>query len=155
LLIIDRTDNVRASPLQCTREIAAMLKFHTPATVAKPFSSYSHAVEAPPDARWLHISGQVGVLPDGKLAGADLASQSRQAWKNVVALLETAGMSVRDLVKTTAYLVGPIGPDDIAAMRQAREEALRGATPASTAVIVAALVRPEWRIEVEAVAAKG
>lgn len=131
-----------------------MLKFLTPATVAKPFSSYSHAVEAPADARWLHISGQVGVLPDGALAGADLASQSRQAWRNVVALLEAAGMSVHDLVKTTAYLVGPIAADDIAAMRKAREEALRGATPASTAVVVAALVRPEWRIEVDAVAAK-
>jgi enamine deaminase RidA (YjgF/YER057c/UK114 family) len=131
-----------------------MLKFHSPVTVAKPFSSYSQAVEAPTEARWLYISGQVGVLPNGELAGADLASQSRQAWKNVVALLEAAGMSVRDLIKTTIYLVGPLGPDEIAAMRQTREEALRGATPGSTAVIVAALVRPEWRIEVEAVAAK-
>jgi enamine deaminase RidA (YjgF/YER057c/UK114 family) len=131
-----------------------MLKFHSPATVAKPFTSYSQAVEAPAEARWLHISGQVGVLPNGELAGADLASQSRQAWRNIVALLEAAGMSVRDLVKTTVYLVGPIGSDDIAAVRKSREEALRGATPGSTAVVVAALVRPEWRIEIEGVAAK-
>jgi 2-iminobutanoate/2-iminopropanoate deaminase len=131
-----------------------MLKFHNPATVAKPFTSYSQAIEAPAEARWLHISGQVGVLPNGELAGPDLASQSRQAWRNIVALLEAAGMSVRDLVKTTVYLVGPIGPDDIAAVRKTREEALRGATPGSTAVVVAALVRPEWRIEIEGVAAK-
>ena len=38
-----------------------MLKRHNPATVAAPFSRYSHGVEAPDNARWLVISGQVGV----------------------------------------------------------------------------------------------
>jgi 2-iminobutanoate/2-iminopropanoate deaminase len=38
---------------------------HTPASVAAPFGSYSHAVEVPKGSRLLYISGKVGVLPDG------------------------------------------------------------------------------------------
>ena len=47
-------------------------KIHNPATVAPPVGSYSHAIETPPNARWLTISGQVGVgggiVIDGELA---------------------------------------------------------------------------------------
>ena len=44
-----------------------MLKRHNPGTVAAPFSRYSHGVEAPDNARWLVISGQVGVNAEGKV----------------------------------------------------------------------------------------
>ena len=45
-----------------------MLRKHNPGAIAPAFSSYSLAVEAPAQARWLHISGQVGVEPDGAFA---------------------------------------------------------------------------------------
>jgi enamine deaminase RidA (YjgF/YER057c/UK114 family) len=38
----------------------AMLRSYNPDAVAPPFSRYSHAVETPAGARWLHVSGQVG-----------------------------------------------------------------------------------------------
>jgi hypothetical protein len=58
-----------------------MLKRHNPPTVAPPFSRYSHGVEAPAKARWLIISGQVGVTPEGEvLTGAQ--AQIEQAWRN-------------------------------------------------------------------------
>jgi enamine deaminase RidA (YjgF/YER057c/UK114 family) len=56
-----------------------MLKRHNPATVAAPFSRYSHGVEAPDNARWLVISGQVGVTPEGKVLNGAKA-QIEQAW---------------------------------------------------------------------------
>ena len=45
-----------------------MLKHYKPDSVAPPFSRFSHAVEVPAGARWLHISGQIGVKPDGTIA---------------------------------------------------------------------------------------
>ena len=60
-------------------------------------------------------------------------------------------MGVGDLVKITTYLVSP---DDLAAAGAARARFLEDARPASATVIVKALVKSEWRIEIEAIAAK-
>jgi enamine deaminase RidA (YjgF/YER057c/UK114 family) len=126
-----------------------MVKHHNPSTVAPPFSSYSHGVEAAAGARWLHISGQIGVRPDGSLApGAE--AQMEQAWRNVFAILDAAGMSRRDLVKTTIFLTAQ---GDVGLARQVRERMLEGAAPASTLIFVAGLARPEWVVEIEAISA--
>jgi enamine deaminase RidA (YjgF/YER057c/UK114 family) len=127
-----------------------MLKHHKPDNVAPPFSRYSHAVEAPAAARWLHISGQIGVKPDGTLAeGA--AAQIEQAWRNIFAILEAAGMTRRDLVKVTTYLT--VHAADLAIYRQIRERMLDGAEPASTLIFVPGLARPDFLVEIEAIAA--
>jgi enamine deaminase RidA (YjgF/YER057c/UK114 family) len=126
-----------------------MARHHNPSTVAPPFSSYSHGVEAPASARWLHISGQIGVKPDGTLAdGAE--AQMEQAWRNIFAILEAAGMTRQDLVKTTVFLTVHA---DTALARRVRERMLAGATPASTLIYVAGLARPDFLIEIEAIAA--
>ena len=126
-----------------------MLKRHNPPTVAPPFSRYSHGVEAPGKARWLHISGQVGVTPEGKVAdGAE--AQIEQAWRNVLSVLAAAGMGARDLVKVTTYL---IDRGDLASARAIRERMLQGAEPASTLIFVVGLASPDWRVEIEAIAA--
>ena len=122
---------------------------YNPAAVPPPFSRYSQAVEAPAGARWLHVSGQVGVLPDGTMAeGA--AAQMEAAWRNVLAVLEAAGMGPGDLVKVTAFLTRP---EDTGLYRQVRDRLLEGAEPASTLIVVAALAHPDWMVEIEAVAA--
>ncbi len=78
-----------------------MLKRHNPSTITAPFSRYSHAVEGPGSARWLHVSGQVGVAPDGQTAqGAE--AQMEQAWRNIFAILESAGMTRQHLVEIEA-----------------------------------------------------
>ncbi len=126
-----------------------MLKHHNPPTVAPPFSRYSHGVEGAASARWLHISGQLGVKPDGTLAeGAE--AQMEQAWRNIFAILEAAGMTKRDLVKTTVFLTVH---GDTALARRVRDRMLDGATPASTLIFVAGLARPDFLIEIEAIAA--
>lgn len=99
--------------------------------------------------RWLHLSGQVGVAPDGTLAeGAE--AQHAQVWRNVLALLEAAGMGPRNLVKITAYVTSA---EQVATFRQVRDRLLGGAEPASTLLVVAALANPDWLVEIEAVAA--
>lgn len=126
-----------------------MIVKHNPRHIAPAFSRYSLGAEVPAKARWLHISGQVGVGPDGALAEGS-AAQMEVAWRNIQAILESAGMGLRDLVKVTAYLTRP---EDTAAYREVRDRMLDGAEPASTLVVVSALAHPDWLVEIEAIAA--
>jgi len=127
-----------------------MLKTHTPATVAPPFSAYSHAVEVPSGARMLYVSGQLGVAPDGTVA-EDFASQADQAFRNVLAILDAAGLAAGDLVRVNTFLTDSA---DISAYRDIRDRHLAGHEAASTMIVISALAQPRFRIEVEAVAAK-
>ena len=127
-----------------------MPTFRNPKTVVAPFSRYSQAAEMPPNARWLYVSGQVGVGPDGRLADSP-EGQIERAFRNVLAVVEDAGMGPRDIVKVTTFLTRP---DDVQLYREVRDRVLQGATPTSTLLIVAGLARKEWLVEVEAVAAK-
>ena len=123
------------------------LKIHNPKT---PLANYSHGIEVPPNARWLHISGQVAVDDEGKTPES-FEAQVELVFKNLGAVLASAGMSPRDLVKVTVYL---LRPEDIPALRAARDRFQGDARPASTLVVVSRLVRPEWLVEIEAIAAQ-
>ncbi len=127
-----------------------MNRRHNPTGVHAPLSSYVHGVEAPAGARWLHISGQVGIAPDGRV-GTTFEEQAELAWSNLLAVLKSAGMGPADLVKVTTYLTRR---EDIKANRAARDKHMAGATAASTMVLISGLAAPELLIEVEAHAAK-
>ena len=66
-------------------------------------------------------------------------------------MLERAGMSVADLVKVTQYLTRA---EDIPAYAKVRTRFLGDARPASMLLVIPQLVRPDFRVEVEIVAAK-
>ena len=126
-----------------------MLAKHNPNTIAAAFSSYSLGIEAPAQARWLHVSGQIGVAPDGVLAPG-VEAQMETAFRNLLAILNSAGMGPHDLVKVTVFLTRR---EDVGLYREVRDRMLAGATPASTLLVVAALADPGWRVEIEAIAA--
>lgn len=119
-----------------------------PPGVHPPAGAYSHAVATGGVGRTLYISGQIGVDPDGKTPDT-FAEQAEQCWRNIVAILAGADMTVHDLVKVTTFLTD-IG--DARALGGIRASFLDGARPASTLIAVSALVMPEWLIEVEAIA---
>lgn len=121
---------------------------HNPSTIAAPLGAYSHAIEAPGSGRWLHIAGQIGMRANGSL-GLTFAEQADIAWSNVVAILADAGMGVGDLVKVTHYLVRAA---DLPDYNPVRSKYLGTARPASTLIVVQALARSEWQVEVDAVA---
>ncbi|HKP98113.1 MAG TPA: RidA family protein [Fibrobacteria bacterium] len=52
----------------------------------------------------LYIGGQNGILPDGSLAGKDLASQTEQAYKNMIEILKSVGASQKNVVKQNIYI---------------------------------------------------
>ncbi len=122
-----------------------------PISIMTPFNNaYVHGVLVPPNARVLHTAGQIGMAPDGSIA-ADAAAQAEQLWLNLMAILRAAQMSARDIVKLTTYFVAA---DHYPAYAAARARHLGGHKPASTAVCVAQLLKPEWLMEVEMIAAQ-
>ena len=117
-----------------------MLKKHTPTHIAPPFGRYSHGVEVAPNAAWLVISGQVGVAPSGDL-GDGIEAQCDLAWRNVLAILEQAGMGPDNLVKVTVFLTDS---DYVGAYRDARDRYIGDARAASTLLVVSGLADSRW-----------
>ena len=127
-----------------------MLKRFNPEGVAPPFSNYSHGVVVGEGMRVLHVSGQVGVAPDGSIPD-DADRQTRNCFENVLGVLAAEGMTAQDLVSITTYAVAG---QALGSVRQIRDEVLGGIAPASTFVYVSGLADPRLVIEVQAVAAK-
>ncbi|MGZ5928214.1 MAG: RidA family protein [Rhizomicrobium sp.] len=118
--------------------------------VAARIGTYSDAIEAVPNQRWLFTSGTPGMDAAGELP-ADVTAQAELAWGHILKMLERAGMSVHDLVKITQYLTRA---QDIPAYAKVRARMLGEARPASMLLVVAALPRPQFLLEIEAVAAR-
>jgi enamine deaminase RidA (YjgF/YER057c/UK114 family) len=97
----------------------------------------------------LFISGLNGFLADGKTMPASFDEQADLVWTHLRAILESAGMEVSNLVSIRTYLADP--NDDEANVRM-REKHLNGHALAST-VVCCKLLDPQWRLEVEAIAA--
>ena len=126
-----------------------MLKPINPPTIAPPFSRYSQAIEVPAGLRWLHISGQVGVRPDGTLEQG-FTAQAERAWDNLLAILAAAGMGPADVVKATVDLTRGT---DLLESRRIRAAKRAGAVPASTSNSQAGLASAATTARVEAGAA--
>lgn len=117
-------------------------------------TGYSHAVVT--TGRTAYVSGQVALDADGALVGgADVGAQAAQCLANLGRVLDALGATWADVAKIGWY-VRDAG--QVQAVRDARDALLRPAlgdlpNPASTLVQVAALVRPELLVEVDAVVA--
>jgi 2-iminobutanoate/2-iminopropanoate deaminase len=122
-----------------------------PDGIMAPFNNaYSHGMVIPANARVLHTAGQIGARPDGTVS-ARIEEQAEQLWVNLIAIVQGAGMDVADIVKLTAYVVGD---ENYPAYAAARVKHLGEHKPASTAICVPRLLKPEWLIEVELIAAR-
>jgi reactive intermediate/imine deaminase len=115
-----------------------------------PVNGYSHAVAF--TGRMVVISGQVPVDGQGGLVGhGDPEAQVRQVFRNLAAGLAATGASMDQVVKLTVYLTD-LG--DLEAFRRVRDEYIAlDRPPASSLVQVSGLVNPEFRVEIEALAA--
>jgi 2-iminobutanoate/2-iminopropanoate deaminase len=110
--------------------------------------AYSQAALATDFGRLMFISGQVPQTRDGR-APDNFDEQCRVAWRNVLALLEKAGMTTPNLVKVTVFLADRKYRE---ANARIRHEILGDHAPALTVIIVG-IYDPAWLVEVEAVAA--
>ncbi|MET9297558.1 RidA family protein [Streptomyces sp. NPDC003077] len=114
-----------------------------------PGNGYSHVVMG--TGRLVALSGQVALDAEGEVVGAgDAAVQARQVFENLRGCLAATGATFDDVVKLTYYVTDVAHLPAIRAARDACIDTTR--PPASTAVQVSALYRPELLLEVEAFA---
>jgi enamine deaminase RidA (YjgF/YER057c/UK114 family) len=124
------------------------LRFMNPPAIAKP-GGYSHVVEVTGPGRIVYIAGQLGLKPDGSIAG-DFRAQAVQAFENLKSALAAVGATFDDVVKLNNYLIDI--PANLGIYREVRDKYINvGQPPASTTIGIPALARPDALYEVEAV----
>ncbi|MGB9245084.1 MAG: RidA family protein [Candidatus Acidiferrales bacterium] len=132
---------------------ATNFRIFNPDTMAKPTAGYSQ-VAVVTGGNLVHIAGQVALDASGNFVGKDdFRAQVEQIFKNLKAAVEAAGGNFHDVIKLNFYCVDSVDPSQIPQVREVRDKYVNTQNPpTSTFVIVRRLVRPEWLIEVEAVA---
>jgi enamine deaminase RidA (YjgF/YER057c/UK114 family) len=104
---------------------------------------YSRAVR---DGRHVYVAGTAPIYPEGVETPDDPYEQARRCLEIVVAALAEVGAEPAHVVRTRAYLVAA---DDWEAVGRAHGEVFADVRPASAFVVVAALLDPRWRVELE------
>ena len=121
-----------------------------PPSVGAPAAAYSLAVSSTAGSRMLHTSGIVATQADGSIAST-VGEQATAVWQSIAGICGAAGFSLDDVVSYTTYVI--VG-QDLGAVMAARDAAFVGHKPASTLIVVPQLARPEWLVEIAAIAAK-
>ncbi|MBQ0825592.1 RidA family protein [Streptomyces tagetis] len=114
-----------------------------------PAAQYTHVVSA--TGRLVAVSGQLALDAEGRIVGeGDAAAQARQVFENLRRCLAAAGAGFDDVVKLTYFVTDMAHMPAIRAARAGHIPDDR--LPAASAVRVAGLVRPEFLMEIEALA---
>lgn len=121
-----------------------------PAGIHPPFGRYSHGVVTPAGTRLLFCSGQLGVAADGTIPEG-VAAQAEICFGNIRAILAEAGFTFAHVVRLNAFVTRR---EHMAGYMAVRDRYVSEPLPASTLMIVSGFTRPEFLVEVEAVAAK-
>jgi enamine deaminase RidA (YjgF/YER057c/UK114 family) len=91
------------------------------------------------------VAGTAAQRPDGRV-DEDPERQARRCLEIIAAALAEAGASLADVVRTRVYVVDA---DDFDAVGRVHGECFAEIRPASTAVVVKALLNPAWKVEIE------
>src|SRR5882757_8767857 len=99
----------------------------------------------------VYLRGQIGQDLDTResVGVGDVAVQTEKAMANIAMLLDEAGSSLRDIVKVTVYLTDIRYRETV---YRVMGRWLKGVHPVSTGLVVEALARPEWLVEIDATA---
>jgi enamine deaminase RidA (YjgF/YER057c/UK114 family) len=101
----------------------------------------------------VYLRGQVGQdLDTSRSVGiGDVEAQAEQAMANVALLLDEAGSRLEEVCKVVVYLVDPRYREPV---YRVMGRWLKGVHPVSTGVVVTALARPEWLVEIDVTAVR-
>lgn len=121
-----------------------------PNAIHPPFAKYAHGVEIAAGSRMVFCSGQLGIGADGAVPD-DVESQARLCFRAIAAILSEASMSLADLVRLNAYVSSA---QYLGGYMKVRDEFVSSPPPASTLMVVQGFARPEFKVEIEAVAAR-
>ena len=126
-----------------------MSKRLNPSSIHPPFALYAHGVVVEAGARTVFCSGQLGIRPDATIP-ADVEGQAALCFDAIAAILGEAGMGLSDLVRINAYVTGR---EHLSGYMAVRDRVVTAPPPASTLMIVSGFARPEFLVEIEAIAA--
>ena len=126
------------------------VRYSSPAALFDP-KAYSHVVEVE-GGRLLFVSGQVPVNAQRQLSSKDLREQVGRVYDNIETVLKSVGAGFENIIKTNNYLTSL---SQTGIFREVRDQrfAHLATKPASTTVVVTALVDPEYLLEIEVIAA--
>jgi 2-iminobutanoate/2-iminopropanoate deaminase len=127
------------------------MKSINPDTVSKPNGPYVHGLRVPAGSDLLFVSGQVAVRTDGSIPSS-FKEQTELVFFNITEILKHEGLKPSNIVKLMSFVTdqrflpefGPI-----------RAQFLQDHRPTSTLLVVPALAKPEFLVEVEAIATFG
>ena len=127
------------------------MKELTPNTIRAPFANYAHGVEIPGGWRVVRTSGQLGITADD-IIPEDAFEQAMICFSNITEILALAGMGRKDVAHLSAYVTDRA---HMAGYMKARDAFIAdaGRLPSSTLMIVSGFTRPEFKVEIEVIAA--
>lgn len=117
--------------------------------IATQIGHHADAIVVPAGYDQILVSGTPGLDQDGDLV-PDIVGQSEQAWENVTRILDAAGASISDIVFVRQWLTNE---SDIAGYNTVRTRYVTH-RPGSMLAVVPSLVRPEFLLELEVIAAR-
>jgi enamine deaminase RidA (YjgF/YER057c/UK114 family) len=126
-----------------------MVRALAPTEIRAPFARYSHGIEVPAGARLVFCSGQLGVAPDDSVPPT-VEEQAERCFANIAAILGEAGLGLANIVRINAFVTAR---EHMRGYMAVRDRHVGDPPPASTLVIVSGFTRPEFLVEVEAIAA--
>ena len=126
-----------------------MFTFLAPKSIKPPFARYSHGVEVPAGKRLVLCSGQLGIGADDTVP-EDAGAQAELCFANIAAILGEAALGLEDIVRINAYVTAR---EHLRPYMDVRDRLFSSPAPASTLMIVSGFARPEFKVEIEVVAA--
>jgi len=112
-----------------------------------PFESTIGFSRAVRDGRHVFVAGTCAVMPDGGTPPEDAYGQARRCLEIIVTALAEAGAGPEHVVRTRTFLRHT---EDWEEVGRAHGEVFADARPASTMIVVSALLDPRWIVEIEA-----
>lgn len=126
------------------------IKRLTPSGLHPPLANYAHATEVPPGARWLVLSGQLGIDDDGTIPRGT-AAQADICFRNIGHILREGRMGFADIVRISTFLIDEA---DLADYMAVRDRYVAAPAPSSTLIVVNSFSKKQFRVEIEIIAAK-
>jgi enamine deaminase RidA (YjgF/YER057c/UK114 family) len=135
-----------------------------PGTIAKPVGPYCHVIKVSPK-KLVFVAGQIPIDQEGNIVGVnyedkirnlqtiDLAAQVRQTMLNVKHALESAGASLKDLVRLDTYIAVSAMNEYKTVGMKAKHDVLSGVQVAGATVFVAGLMPADALVEISGIAA--
>jgi enamine deaminase RidA (YjgF/YER057c/UK114 family) len=118
-------------------------------STGSPFEKTAGYSRAVIDGDFAFVAGTTGYDYATMTMPADVTSQTRNCFKTIEATLKEAGFALADVVRATYYIVDPADADAVLAVCGERLSEIR---PAATLLVVAALFKPDMKVEIEVTA---